>query len=319
MIEAFAYQQNDEQIKTPELATSQPYVVSGDIKLLLKRWADKNNVTLPSDNFFTDLREEFNKNMQQIFPGYEFVEEEEIMEGLKENIGKSTIPTVSMDGVYYPSSYKIDITRHVDTEKQPKGLWKRPGSPILFDQFTILRNNLAAVHASEVAIVDDVLFEGRQIGRIIPILEQRVHVHVPTVFTAITIGDGEETLRNMGVDVKSVRTYKSVVDQICERDFYPGVPQSGRTVKNFANDDIGAPYLNPFGNPHDWATIPKEWEKDFSEFCIEQSIRLYEGIEAASGKLVTCSDLERKVIGLPHDETRIVDALRQTLSGQNML
>lgn len=71
-----------------------------------------------------------------------------------------------------------------------------------------------------------------------------------------------------------------------------------------------APYILPFGNPGEWASIPKDRQVPFSRFCLSQTEKLFEGIERASGKSVTCKDLTRGVVGLPRDDTRFVDALR---------
>ena len=58
---------------------------------------------------------------------------------------------------------------------------------------------------------------------------------------------------------------KDVIDQICERDFYFGIAQSGISIKNSNGLVFKAPYFKPYGNPIERASIPSEYEKYFSE------------------------------------------------------
>lgn len=303
-----------EQVSTSESIKPAPYVISEDTEILFGRWAKQNNFQLPSAELFASLREDFNIYMKGIFPVYESVDEKEIVTGLNEQVTESDLTVVSLDGVYFSSQYKLDMSRHVNEEMKPIGHWKRPTSIPLFDQFTLLRDQLQEKGVKQVALVDDVVWEGKQVGRLIPIIEKRVGVEVPVVYTAIAIGTGAKEIEKLGTQVKSVRYFPEVIDEVCKRDLIVGAPLSGRTVKNSAGVDMGAPYVLPFGDPFEWATIPKEKQDEFSRICINQSIKLFEAIEMASGRLVRCSDLSRKVVGLPHDDTRFVDALRQKLA-----
>ncbi|MBP9719427.1 MAG: hypothetical protein KBD46_03075 [Candidatus Levybacteria bacterium] len=303
-----------EKIQTAEVIKPAPYVISEDTKILFGRWAEKNNLELPSVEFFNSLREDFDTYMKGIFPVYESVDEKELVSGLKEQITESGLTVVSLDGVYYSSPYRLDMSRHINEEMEPIGHWRRPDSMLLFDQFTLLRDQLQATGVKKIALEDDVVWEGKQISRLIPIIEKRVGVEVPVVYTAIAIGTGAKEVEKLGTKVKSVRYFPEVIDEVCKRDLIVGAPLSGRTVRNSVGVDMGAPYVSPFGNPVDWATIPKEKQKEFSEFCINHSIKLFEAIEKASGREIRCADLSRKVFGLPQDDTRFVDALRQTLA-----
>ena len=52
-----------------------PYVVSGDIQLLLSRWAQVAGFTLPAQSFFDDLRAAQTRTLTRLFPGFEFISE----------------------------------------------------------------------------------------------------------------------------------------------------------------------------------------------------------------------------------------------------
>jgi hypothetical protein len=131
------------------------------------------------------------------------------------------------------------------------------------------------------------------------------------VLAGISIGMGESLLSGMGVDVAAVYSIPEVMDEICQRDFLPGVPRCGRTLAG--NLNIGMPYILPFGNPGKWASIPEIHQEKFSSRCLELAIQLFEGIEKASGRPVLCSDLDRSVFSLPQNDTRFVDCLHRLL------
>ncbi len=182
----------------------------------------------------------------------------------------------------------------------------RPGAPPLIRQF----RELTKMNTKEITLVDDVVFTGDLLERVAHFLS-RIDFKIPLICAGIGIGEGIKRLIKAGYNVRCVRTYEEVIDEICERDFYPGVPLSGRVLINGKN--LGVPYLLPFGNPGKWASIPKEQQKPFSKFCIRQTITLFEAVEKHSNKVVCCSDLERKVVSLPRDDTPYVEALRKLL------
>lgn len=287
-----------------QLPDGRPYVVSGDIKPLLAGWAAKSGFTLPSDAFFDDLRTEFSGYMGNIFPRFEFVGEEELTEGTR-SLVSDRLPVVSLDRVYYTSPYTLDMARRVNPDGRDAGLGRRAGSPPLLRQIRSLQEQ----GLGDVALFDDVVFSGAFIERLGRCLK-RAGTMVGTVYCGISIGEGKGRLQGLGYDVKSVKDFSDVIDEVCERDFYPGVPLSGRLIDPDTN--TGAPYILPFGNPEEWASIPPQHSARFSQFCIDQTVTLFKEIERSSRIPVTCADIGRRVPFLPNDSTRYVDALRRT-------
>lgn len=286
-----------------------PYIVSGDIYLLLKKWADTNGFVLPALDFFNGLRYEFSTYFRKIFSDFEFIHEEELVSGVKEMVDKCGLTPVTFDRAYYHSDSALEICRSVDINGEDKGSRNRPGFPTLLNQFQELRR-LKKHGINEVVLVDDVVFSGSLTSRIISILSH-MGIKVPFVCAGVGIGEGVNKLKESGCKVFCVRDYDDVIDEVCERDFFPGVPLSGRRI--VGNGNFGAPYILPFGRPQQWASIPQEHEKEFSLFCIHQTICLFEEIEKSSNRIVRCSDLERKVFSLPVDDTRYINALQKIL------
>lgn len=290
-------------VQTPEeVGSNKPYVVSADIRLLMQNWANKRGFAMPSEQFFDGLRNNFSAKMREMFPGYELVSEEELTQGLNQMVIKNGLTPVSLDRVYYQSNPRLDIARMVDMRGDSRGLGRRSNTPTLLNQFSALKQ----AGIKEIALVDDVIFSGDLIERVARTIE-RMGVRVPKVYTGIGISEGVDKLKQAGREVECVKQYDEVIDEICERDFYPGVPYSGRLLATEGN--IGAPYILPFGKPVQWASIPEESQVEFSEFCIDQSVQLFKEIERLSGREVRCCDLDRRVVTLPSGNTRFIDAL----------
>lgn len=278
------------------------YIISEDIQILMKRWAEGYGFSLPSDSIFHCLRQEMLAFLNQMFSAVEMVAEQELTKGIRKLVFESGIKPVSLDQVYTSCDHNLSLTRCVDKNGENIGLRHRPGSTTFLAQI----RELAGLR--EVALVDDVIFSGVLIERVIKILSL-YDIAVPLVITGVGIAEGIDRI-NHTREIQYVHRYESVIDEICERDFYPGVPYSGRPV---VGTNTGMPYLLPFGKPGEWASIPHQWKAPFSRFCIQQTIKLFEQIEKSSNRIVRCSDLERGVYTLPQDGTRFVDALHQSM------
>ncbi len=283
-----------------------PYVVSADIYLLMEKWAKQYGFILPSKEFFCKLREEFSSYMRRIFPNFELVSEDEISCGLTQLVVKSGLPVVSLDRVYFETELNLEIARLVDKNGKDSGLGHRSGTLPLTQQIRKLQ--MSGVR--EVVIVDDVVFTGALLERIIKLFS-RIHIRVPFICAGIGIAEGINRINGTKREIHCVRIYEEVIDEVCERDFYPGVPFSGRLL--VGDNNIGVPYLLPFGKPESWASIPTKHASSFSRFCLNQTATLFSEIERNSGKLVLCRDLGRKVVDLPMDETSYTDILRKIL------
>lgn len=271
---------------------NKPYIVSADIYLLLKKWAEQKNFVLPEKEFFKKIRKEFSNYMIQIFPNFEFISEEEILEHMQMATMSSNLPCVSLDPVYFCCDFSIELTRKVDLEGIDKGLRSRFRSDSLLKQL----NHLKSHRIKEVCLVDDVIFSGVLMERVIKLFSE-VGINVPVVCVGIGVQKGVNRILNQRREVYCAKIYNEVIDEVCERDFYLGIPFSGRSL--IGNNNIGLPYILPFGKPEKWASIPKNLHKTFSDFCINQTIILFEEIQKKSKRTICCSEIERKVLGQP--------------------
>jgi hypothetical protein len=283
------------------------YVTSADIETLLKKWAAQKGFILPGSAFFQNLREEFCRFMATVFEHFEMVPEEEIREGLQSLAIERGAPILSLERVYCKADLHLDISRTVGADKEDRGFGARPGFPTIPAQLQAL----AGAGIREVTLVDDVIFKGELTSNLLGVLSL-LNIRVCRICAGVGIQGGVAALKQRGVEVACVRTYEHVIDQVCERDFYPGIPLSGRLLEGA--EDIGFPYLLPFGDIGKWASIPEHRQHDLSEFCLQQTSNLFKEIEKRSDQAVLCSDVGRGVVQIPADSRRFVLALEEVRS-----
>lgn len=286
-----------------EVATAKPYVVSLDIVPLLTRWALVKKFSMPNPDFFGMLRKNMHAELGTIFPVVEIVEEGDIRSAILRMTSSLGLPVISLDYAYCPIGVPLNVTRAVHTDMTDAGVTHRGKSFSIEKQV----RDIASQLQGDVALVDDVIFSGEMTTRdVIPML-RRHGITVRTVVAGVGIRKGVRRIQAEGVDVLCVREYAEVEDEICERDFYPGSPLCGRTV--LGTENVGMPYIRPFGNAQDWASIPGTHVDSFSRFCLGQSIELFTEIENISGKTVRMRDLDRGIYSLPTGDQRFVDEL----------
>lgn len=300
-----------------------PYVVSADLAILVKRWCNRKDFACPNQSFFDELRSQFTRYMKTIFPNFDFVSERELREGFLKLYSKSRFPFVSLERVYdekTPDKFRLDFCRN--EEHRGGGIMERFGFPYPRNQIENLCHTFNRSY-KDISLWDDVIYTGSLIGITIQHLKVQ-HLLVREVFSGIGVQTvdglkgGCEKLRDAGVSVKCIREYGCVIDQVCERDFYPGILFGGRSV--WGDKNFSRPYPLPFGNPRRWASIPENCERNFSRFCIGITVRLFEEIERLSNRKVYAIDLDRKIfhypkgkVCFPKNSVRHVDALKRAL------
>ncbi|KKU06631.1 MAG: hypothetical protein UX10_C0027G0005 [Candidatus Magasanikbacteria bacterium GW2011_GWA2_45_39] len=279
-----------------------PYVVSGDIERLLKKWAIKHEFTLPDHSFFQALRERFAEYMRSVFPAFELVSEDELATGLNELVRESSLPIVALDETYIDGSpMRLRLTRTVDEDLRDAGIASRfPEVKSPEGQIMHIASVLKKSGHRTIALVDDVIFSGALIDDVCFAFNYH-GIDVKCVYAGIGIAQGVWQVSASGRSVQCVRSYKHVIDQICERDFYPGVPLSGRTLYALRSNgrSVGVPYFYRSDKLEKWASIPSHLRNELSRMCISQTIDLFEAIGDMSGRPVRANDLDRYMLRSP--------------------
>lgn len=283
-----------------------PYVVSQDVEGLMTKWSEKNGLIVPETGFTKELSQELEGVLADAIDApIEMVNQEAIKEAMEAFMEASQYPIISLDRAYIDQdspnvSGFIDVTRMVDEHLEGIGLQPRPGYPSLQEQLEALRTE----EISPVTLVDDVIFEGAGALQLAELLKS-VNRPVRKIIAGIGIAEGVERLRNADIEVECYRTYDDVVDEICERDFLPGVPMSGRTLRDAQGEHWSAPYISPFGNPEKWASIPEPKGLIVSKACLALTVRLWSEVERKSGLIIPANRLPRRLQLIDGDESAV--------------
>lgn len=154
----------------------------------------------------------------------------------------------------------------------------------------------------QIVLADDVVFSGNVLKKVMELFE-RQGIETLGIRSAVATVEGydffNETLP-LGLKCGYLLG-ENVIDQICERDFYFGIAQSGISI-NKNGRIYKAPYFKPFGNPVERASIPVEYEEYFSKSCIVRSLALWSRIEELTGREVLVRDLPERINNTKLDE-----------------
>ncbi len=296
-----------------------PYIVSADVAGALSGWANENGLFVPSKTYFDAMTDELRATLEQVTSvRVEIIPEEEMYDGMNKLVHNSDLPVYSLDRAYLDDSHPkiaghIDATRAVREVTEERGnpifenigLLARPGYLPLDEQVEVLR----ASHESPIALVDDVIFSGKGTVEIAEKLKA-VGRRVVKVYAGIGVKEGIDLIESAEIEIECAKVYNDVTDEVCQRDFFAGVPMSGRTVLGDNGDHWSAPYFRPLGDPEDWASIPSNQVMEFSRFCLGQSLGLWREIEASSGRAIPAKMVPRHLKGVP-DQARFIDILQQ--------
>ncbi len=299
-------------------------VISNDIDLILqgknalKFNYQENGLYVPDTNFIETLREDFKKDSIKAYQEeVNFVTEEEMSYYMNKYLDefKGYFPIVSMDEIYIDCDNKyvfsLDCTRMTGQDKLVSRI-----NPLDVDgvgrQIERLAKLFKRCDVNQIILADDVVYSGSVISQISNLFEQE-DIMVVGVVAAIS---GEKAYNKFNKEMKyglkcGYLMKEDVTDEICERDFYFGVAQSGMGI--LVNGKVfKAPYFLPFGDPIARATIPAENAVPFSKSCVRRSLELWLETQKRSNKTIYMKDLPELVQNTTPEE-EVVKVLRKAL------
>lgn len=282
---------------------TQVYVVSEDLHLLLDRWSSGQFgkvFDLPYAEIRTELAEILafgDHRVVQVSAG-------QMEEGIVRLLDGERRPVISVDPVYYPTDFMLQITRcvHPATLDGIDGFHSRFGFPHPDEQLSSLVERLRESFngaSAEVVIVDDVVFSGKVVAEVIRRLGT-YGIRVARVVCGIAVveqggSDPFAMCAELGATLDAAYAFgtpgnPNALDEICERDFFVFCPMSGRSA---ASDEanIGFPYIEPFGLGK-WASFGPH-AVPVSARLAELNVRVIEAIERQLGRDLVFADLER--------------------------
>ena len=224
------------------------------------------------------------------------------------------IPIVSLDKVYLTSDEEnvifLDCTRLDGSENLVSRKDANDFTSVDM-QIALISKKLNDSNQTRIILTDDVVFSG-SVLRTITNKFRSNQIEVIGIRTPVSTIEAFEYFNSvMPLGLKCGYLLENgFIDQICERDFYFGIAQSGISIKDKDGNISKAPYFKPFGNPIERASIPNEYESFFSEGCIDRSLSLWNEIERLSNKKILIRELPEK-INLTASEDEVVRVLKR--------
>ena len=293
-------------------------VFSNDIKQILNGNNPLNytyfNGSLPNtvSNTIDELRENFEKDVSEIFNGkYEIISEEDMQSSITLGTNKfiSKLPIVTLDAIYLKpnneSIYFLDCTR-LDIENNLVARNNMNDPYNVETQISKLSNLFKLQNQKEIIIADDVIYSGSVIEKITTLFN-KYGIKVVSIIAAIsTIEAKERLLKSKNTPIfTDIILGNTTIDQICERDFYFGIVGSGIATRTESKIIKKAPYFYPFGDPITRASIPKDKATYFSQNCLIRSLKLWESINKITTRYKLIKDLPEQIANTNPEEAII--------------
>jgi lipopolysaccharide biosynthesis glycosyltransferase len=174
-----------------------------------------------------------------------------------------------------------------------------------------ISNTLKSNKQDKIILLDDVIFSGSVIDYISNLFNE---YGINVVGASAAISSNEAYNRFNYLDEKIKCEYlmsDNVLDEICERDFFYGIPQSGM-VKEVNGIAFKAPYFLPFGDPVARASCPDDKKELFSQGLIKISIKLWEEINRLSKREIMNYELPEQILNTNLNES-VVKTLKKEL------
>jgi len=300
-----------------------PYIISEDLEILMRRWGERTSIPIPDHHFFESLQTELILGMSEFFPDAKitYIDYASLSEQMAKRISAiaDTSIVVSIDHVYNGATFHLESNRIADRDTMKVlGEAERPGFPSITDQILALPNG------KSITLVDDGCFSGATLKQIVKKFYS-CGKKVGRVIVGISINPKANVFVEAfpEIPLEAVYAYDQVKDWVCERDFYLGVPLSGRTagiqedgVIRCILPEVALAYCYPFGDPIEGASVPVKFAGIFSGQMIRQSLRLWSEIGRIRGKPITCSEVPRLPRGIIPGNQAFVDAVLSQTSCQ---
>ncbi len=298
-------------------------VFSNDINLILNGKNSLNykynekGIIVPTDSFIRDLRDDFKKISKRTY-GDDVVIIDEYAMSYYMNMFldkfKEKYPIVSMDDIYVTCDNKRVFSLDCTRMSGSKDMVPR-SNPLDKDgvrkQIETLAEIFKSQNEKEIMLLDDVIFSGSVIEYISKIFKEN-GIDVVGAIAAISSIDGYTMFNGLKEKVNcGYLMEKDVLDEICERDFYYGIAQSGM-ARLVDGKVYKAPYFMPFGDPVARASVPLDRKEYFSTMCVNLSLDLWEEIERLSKREIMNNELPERILNTDYNEG-VVKTLRKVL------
>ena len=221
---------------------------------------------------------------------------ERLEEQLKENTkGFFTVSLNVGDRTW--CDFALELSRLQTTHGKTLEMTQRPGAKTVSQQIVELKTKMAAAGVDSVCLVDDHAFTCRSLERAVVALSN-AGIRVERVATLSQVGTSNAlATRNIPVltssrfvheDPNDTREVLDSLDLVEARYFLLGA--TGGVVK-LPNGECGrVPYLLPFADASQKASIPRDQVEGFSQRVLQLNVALFQEIEREFNTTLTVSD-----------------------------
>ncbi|MFA5029926.1 MAG: phosphoribosyltransferase [Patescibacteria group bacterium] len=247
---------------------------------------------------------------------------------MRESFVVSTCPEIAniRQGV------SLQINRLIDENGRVIGLGPRPGTEPIEDQME------AIAHASgghPVILMEDGAFTGGTMRFVIEKMRE-YRLQVIAVVIGMAFPTAKEKIAEVFDGEIICEEEKDWLDWMPDHDFFPFVPNSGRVFGVSWRGNLGplytregislsAPYIQPFAPSSKWASIPEASFLEFSRFCLDKTLRIFQDLchrngdrQLTIGDIIDTKPRVSVPMGMgqkrfPSPSTRILDYLKDCI------
>ena len=318
---------------------SKTYLLVLDLPEMMEAY-ERVGLKLPDVAFFKERQRCLATKLQEIIPDccVETIEANKLtnkivslLRDLLTVTPEAVVISTVRDVASKTNGHCIQINRLVDPAGQAIGVGARPGNESLHNQFNEIRVSL---EKHPVILVEDGSFSGGTMRRMIEICNE-MQIEIKHLVAGFLFPSAKENILKVFPREKDIHCWRdeSFLDWMPDHDFYPFVPNAGKVV-GFSYEgrqmpvylhnglSLCKPYVLPYGNPVEWASIPEEHAKKFSTFCIQEARTIFWEMERINNQKITLESLRNTYphVSLPICngdkefpciKTRILDTLLQ--------
>lgn len=311
------------------------YIVTEDVPQLVAHWARQRQLVVPEPAFLRLILGELAGEIQAALHSGGIEANVQVLGygDMRTALAKRLrwyrghgFQVVLFDGVYFPadSGLRYSPTRAVlwngDGWQARSYQVAKAGTPSLARQAEAVAESWRSARngSAGVLVADDGVFEGSSARRF---FRELLRCGVPGQVLGSVLGgislerfiehDGADGVR-LAIDAVHAypRTGPEVIDWVCQRDLFAGVPQSGRAIISGPGDAValqehGQPLSAPywFGSGSlSWASIPDSAAEVFTRACARLTNRVYVRSAELSGRgSIRCGELAQLPAGICFD------------------
>lgn len=287
------------------------YIITEDVQYLVDHWLRSRDMKVLGREFFETIRKGFAYALTTALSEEDaklvILPRNDICSAMADMVGEAKDQlqclAVTLDRVYSPEDvHLLDMTRlvcHNGETWVDLGKGTRPGVKLVREQVLEIA---ARVRGDGIILIDDGIWTKGTLDLVAKMFVE-YGIYVRGMVVAIQILPDAQELEELTTPIwKMLEIPKAeILDWVCERDFFPGTPFSGKAIGRIHTQtgelvpeygNVAASYLLGFGDTG-WASLPEEKVVDFSIACLDLTIAIFTEIEKKNERSLTVRDLPR--------------------------